>query len=128
MHARLDGGRAALLTRTGLDWSHRYRHTIEALQALPVMSAYLDGELCALGSDGVPSFSRLQAAMDEGRTGELVFYAFDLLHPTARARRRCRSSSARSGCNACSRTALRFSEARDGRRPALSGRGLPAGS
>ena len=80
MHARLDGGQAALLTRTGLDWSHRYRRTIEALRALPVKSAYLDGELCALGSEGVPSFSRLQAAMDEGRTGELVFYAFDLLH------------------------------------------------
>ena len=80
MHARLDGSRVALLTRTGLDWSHRYRRTIEALRALPVKSAYLDGELCALGTDGVPSFSRLQAAMDEGRTDELVFYAFDVLH------------------------------------------------
>jgi len=39
-----------------------------------VTSAYLDGELCALGRDGVPSFSRLQAAMDEWRTGELVFF------------------------------------------------------
>ena len=42
-------------------------------------SAYLDGELCALGPDCVPVFGRLQAAMDEGRTDELVFYAFDLL-------------------------------------------------
>ena len=32
MHARIDGGKATLLTRTGLDWSHRYRRTIEALQ------------------------------------------------------------------------------------------------
>jgi bifunctional non-homologous end joining protein LigD len=44
-----------------------------------VKSAYLDGELCALYSNGVPSFSRLQAAMDEGQTGELVFFVFDLL-------------------------------------------------
>ena len=29
--------------------------------------------------DGVPAFSRLQAAMDERRTGDLVFFAFDLL-------------------------------------------------
>ena len=29
--------------------------------------------------DGVTSFSRLQAAMDEGRTGKLVFFTFDLL-------------------------------------------------
>jgi bifunctional non-homologous end joining protein LigD len=45
---------------------------------LKVKSAYLDGELCALYPDGVPSFSRRQG-MDEGRTGELVFFAFDLL-------------------------------------------------
>jgi bifunctional non-homologous end joining protein LigD len=80
MHARLDGGQVNLLTRTGLDWSHRYRRTIDALAELPVKSAYLDGELCALNSDGVPVFSRLQAAMDEGRTGDLIFFAFDLLY------------------------------------------------
>ena len=79
MHARIDGRDIKLLTRTGLDWSHRYRRTIEALGSLQVKSAYLDGELCALYPDGVPSFSRLQAAMDDGRTGELVFFAFDLL-------------------------------------------------
>jgi DNA ligase D-like protein (predicted ligase) len=44
-----------------------------------VKSAYIDGELCALNADGVPVFSRLQAAMDEGRTDQLVFFAFDLL-------------------------------------------------
>jgi ATP-dependent DNA ligase len=80
MHARIDGGQARLLTRTGLDWSYRYRRTIEALRVMPVKSAYIDGELCALGPDGVPVFSRLQAAMDEGRTDQLVFFAFDLLH------------------------------------------------
>jgi bifunctional non-homologous end joining protein LigD len=79
MHARITGGSARLLTRTGLDWSHRYRRTIEALKALPVDSAYIDGELCALDAAGVPVLSRLQAAMDEGRTGDLVFFAFDLL-------------------------------------------------
>ena len=44
MHARIDGGKAKLLTRTGLDWSHRYERTIEALGSLKVKSAYLDGE------------------------------------------------------------------------------------
>jgi ATP-dependent DNA ligase len=53
MHARIDSGKATLLTRTGLDWSHRYRRTIEALRELPVRTAYLDGELCALNADGV---------------------------------------------------------------------------
>jgi bifunctional non-homologous end joining protein LigD len=80
MHARIDGDQVKLLTRTGLDWSHRYKRTIEALGSLKVKSAYVDGELCALNSDGVPVFSRLQAAMDEGRTGDLIFFAFDLLY------------------------------------------------
>jgi DNA ligase D-like protein (predicted ligase) len=80
MHARLADGKPQLLTRTGLDWSYRYRSTIEALRSLPVKSAYLDGELCAVRPDGVPAFSRLQAAMDEGRTDELIFFTFDLLY------------------------------------------------
>jgi ATP-dependent DNA ligase len=79
MHARVDGGQIKLLTRAGLDWSHRYRRTIEALGSLRVKTAYLDGKLCALNADGVPVFSRLQAAMDEGRTDQLIFFAFDLL-------------------------------------------------
>lgn len=79
MHARVNDGWAKLLTRTGLDWSHRYSRTIDALRSLKVNSAYIDGELCALNADGVPVFSRLQAAMDEGRTDQLVFFAFDLL-------------------------------------------------
>ncbi|MGY3441316.1 ATP-dependent DNA ligase [Bradyrhizobium sp. USDA 4473] len=79
MHARIDGSDIRLLTRTGLDWSNRYQATIVALRALKVENAYLDGELCAVRPDGVTSFSRLQAATDEGRTGDLVFFAFDLL-------------------------------------------------
>ncbi len=79
IHARIDDNGIPLLTRTSLDWSHRYRETVSALRALPVQNAYLDGELCAVRHDGVTSFSRLQAAMDERRTGELVFFAFDLL-------------------------------------------------
>ncbi len=80
LHARLDGGRVNLLTRTGLDWSHRYPRISKALATLEVKSAYLDGELCALDAEGVPTFSRLQAAMDEGKTDQLVYFVFDLLH------------------------------------------------
>src|SRR5262249_40754928 len=80
MHARLDSGKIQLLTRTGLDWSRRYRFTIEALRFLRVKTAYLDGELCALRPDGVPAFGRPQAAMDEGRTDDLVFIVFALLY------------------------------------------------
>jgi hypothetical protein len=42
MHAPIDGGQVKLPTHTGLDWSHRYWRTIEALDSLKVKSAYLD--------------------------------------------------------------------------------------
>src|SRR5688572_6385321 len=71
MHARIESRDIKLLTRTGLDRSHRCRRTVEALGSLKVKSAYLDGELCALDGYGVPVFSRLQVA---GSTDQLVFF------------------------------------------------------
>jgi ATP-dependent DNA ligase len=65
-------------------------YTASALRAPRAKTAYIDGELCALRADGVPSFGLLQAAMDQGRTNSLVFFAFDLLYLDARALRRCR--------------------------------------
>jgi ATP-dependent DNA ligase len=36
MHARLDGGQARLLTRTGLDWTDKYLSTAKALGVIDV--------------------------------------------------------------------------------------------
>ena len=36
LHARIDRGRVALLTRTGLDWTEKYPGTADALRSLPV--------------------------------------------------------------------------------------------
>jgi DNA ligase D-like protein (predicted ligase) len=80
MAARIDHGRAQLLTRTGLDWSDKYPSITEALAKVGARSAYLDGELCGVGDDGLPSFSQTQAAGDGERGVRLVYYAFDLLH------------------------------------------------
>jgi DNA ligase D-like protein (predicted ligase) len=79
IHARLDRGKALLLTRTGLDWTDRYEPTAKAISALAAQTAYVDGELCAVRSDGTTSFSEMQAATDEGRTANLVYFVFDLL-------------------------------------------------
>jgi DNA ligase D-like protein (predicted ligase) len=78
IHARLVGG-TRLLTRTGLDWTDRYDATAKAISALAAQTAYVDGELCAVRSDGTTSFSEMQAATDEGRTINLLYFAFDLL-------------------------------------------------
>jgi DNA ligase D-like protein (predicted ligase) len=80
MSARIERGRVQLLTRTGLDWSDKYPSVVATLAKLPVRAAYLDGELCGVGDDGLPSFSQTQAASDGERGVRLVYYAFDLLH------------------------------------------------
>src|ERR1700737_1617952 len=79
-HARLDRGGAQLLTRTGLDWTHKYRAIAAALSALPAKQAYLDGELCGITPDGKTSFSLIQAASDSGNAAALVLFLFDLLY------------------------------------------------
>jgi bifunctional non-homologous end joining protein LigD len=78
MSARI--GRAKLLTRTGLDWSEKYPSVIAALAKVRAKTAYLDGELCGIGEDGLPSFSQTQAASDGERAVPLAYFAFDLLH------------------------------------------------
>jgi ATP-dependent DNA ligase len=80
MHARLDRGRAQLLTRTGLDWTHKYPSIAAAVSVLPAKQAYLDGELCGVTSDGKTSFSMIQTASDSGNADALVFFLFDLLY------------------------------------------------
>src|ERR1700731_2711862 len=80
MHARLDHGKAQLLTRTGLDWTHKYAPIAGALSLLPAKEAYLDGELCGVRPDGKTSFSLIQAASDTGNADALVFFMFDLLY------------------------------------------------
>jgi bifunctional non-homologous end joining protein LigD len=80
MHARLDRSRVKLLTRTGLDWTHKYPAIAKAVASLKGRLAYLDGELCGLGPDGITSFSTVQLASDSGNAAALVFFLFDLLH------------------------------------------------
>jgi hypothetical protein len=55
MHARLDRGSVRLLTRTGLDWAHKYPAIAEAVSSMSARQAYLDGELCGVGPDGITS-------------------------------------------------------------------------
>jgi bifunctional non-homologous end joining protein LigD len=80
MHARLDHGAVKLLTRTGLDWTPKYPPIAKAIAALGARQAYVDGELCGVGPDGITSFSMVQLASDAGNAAGLVFFLFDLLH------------------------------------------------
>src|ERR1700738_3326599 len=80
LHARLDRGKAQLLTRTGLDWTHKYPSIAAAVPVLPVKQAYLDGELCGITRDGKTSFSLIQTASDSGNADALVFFSSTFLY------------------------------------------------
>src|ERR1700735_4825790 len=55
--ARIEAGRAKLLTLTGLDWSDKYPAMQTLLTAVRAKTAYLDGELCGVGADGLSKVS-----------------------------------------------------------------------
>jgi bifunctional non-homologous end joining protein LigD len=74
---RIEDGRVSLKTRKGLDWTEKFGAIAKAAAGLP--DAILDGEIVALNQDGVPEFAALQAAISEGKTNDLIFFAFDLL-------------------------------------------------
>jgi bifunctional non-homologous end joining protein LigD len=71
------GGRATLRTRKGLDWTGRFPEL--AADAATWPDAVIDGEVCALAEDSSPDFSALQAALSDEQTGDLIYFAFDLL-------------------------------------------------
>lgn len=81
MQARIEHGSVKLLTRTGLDWTERFGDEIsQALKAIPVQTALLDGEIVVETGNGSSDFSLLQADLSEGRSNRFVYYVFDLLH------------------------------------------------
>jgi bifunctional non-homologous end joining protein LigD len=74
---RVEGGDARLKTRKGLDWTEKFEAIAKEASSLP--DVLIDGEIVALDQNGAPDFSALQAALSDGKTGNLIFFAFDLL-------------------------------------------------
>ena len=72
--------RVSLLTRKGLDWTHRMPDLARAAEQIPCDSAVIDGEVVVLDDKGATSFADLQAAFQEGAKVHLNYFAFDLLH------------------------------------------------
>jgi bifunctional non-homologous end joining protein LigD len=78
MLAQLRGGQARIRSRNGLDWTDRLPAQVESLEALPVADADLDGELVALDDNGLSDFGRLQQALKQSRSANLLYVVFDL--------------------------------------------------
>jgi bifunctional non-homologous end joining protein LigD len=78
--AGIEAGKVRMLTRSGLDWTARFRPIAAALAALKARAAYLDGEIAVMDEDGVTSFAALQDALSRGQGERLTYHIFDLLH------------------------------------------------
>jgi bifunctional non-homologous end joining protein LigD len=74
---RVESGEVTLKTRKGLDWTPKFGAIAKAASKLP--DCIVDGEIVALDHRGSPDFAGLQAALSDGKTDDLIFFAFDLL-------------------------------------------------
>jgi bifunctional non-homologous end joining protein LigD len=80
LQARVDGDDVRLLTRTGLDWTPRFQTIAEAVRKLGVATAVFDGEVVVEDERGASSFTQLVAELKAGRSANMAYYVFDLLH------------------------------------------------
>ena len=80
IQARKSGPQVQLITRSGLDWTHRMKTIATQVSILPCESAILDGEVVVLDHNGNTSFADLQAAFQDGANKPLTYFVFDLLH------------------------------------------------
>lgn len=77
IQARVEKGVCVLRSRKGLDWTHRFPEIAAACSKLP--DCIVDGEICGLDTEGLPSFSGLQEALSSKKTGKLVYFVFDCM-------------------------------------------------
>jgi len=76
--ARIDGDDVRLFTRNGHDWSAKMPRQVEALKALGLDAAWLDGEMVVVDDNGVADFQALQNAFDTEHDERITYYLFDL--------------------------------------------------
>jgi bifunctional non-homologous end joining protein LigD len=75
---RIDGDDVRIFTRNGNDWTEKLQPIADGLAQLGLTSAWLDGEIVVLNDAGIPDFNRLQNAIDNARTAEIVLFVFDV--------------------------------------------------
>lgn len=76
---RIDNNEVRFLTRSGLDWTLRYKKLIETAKKLKLQNAILDGEIVWLNEKGQSDFQQLQNALSENNFDRIYYYIFDLL-------------------------------------------------
>ncbi|MFT3988106.1 DNA ligase D [Aestuariivirga sp.] len=78
MLASADGA-ARLYTRSGLDWTAKFKPIADDAKLLSCSSCLIDGEAVVLDGKGISDFPALVAALEAGKAGNIIFMAFDVL-------------------------------------------------
>jgi bifunctional non-homologous end joining protein LigD len=76
--ARVENGKARLVTRNGNDWTAKMPALAKEIESLPLESAWLDGEIVVMKPNGVPDFNALQNAIDASKGTSVSYFVFDL--------------------------------------------------
>ncbi|KAG1392425.1 hypothetical protein G6F59_014604 [Rhizopus arrhizus] len=76
--ADLHDGEVKLRSRNGLDWTADFPEVVQAIRALPVRDARLDGELVVLDAQGRSDLAALQRVIDGSSKQPLRYIVFDL--------------------------------------------------
>ncbi|MDP8997900.1 MAG: DNA ligase D [Pseudomonadota bacterium] len=73
------GQNVKIYTRSGQDWSDKFSSLVSAIQSLNLAPVVIDGEAVVFNSNGISDFPTLVTALQNSRSGSIVFVAFDLL-------------------------------------------------
>ena len=76
--ARIEDGDVRLFTRNGHDWTSKFKVLAESVGSLGIESAWIDGEIVVMGTNGMPNFNALQNSIDNARTKDVIYFVFDL--------------------------------------------------
>ncbi|HSH89716.1 MAG TPA: DNA ligase D, partial [Ramlibacter sp.] len=78
MLARVERGGIQLVTRNGNEWTRKLPKLVESLKAMALPDGWYDGEIVMPGADRPSDFQALQGSFDTARTGDIVYYLFDV--------------------------------------------------
>lgn len=80
MLCRIEKGDVRMISRSGKDWTGNFPSIARCAARLPVDTAWLDGEVVVMDSQGRTSFQTLQNVLSSERTSSLHYFAFDLMY------------------------------------------------
>ena len=80
MLMRIDRGEVRMISRNGKEWTANFPNVTRCASRLPVDTAWIDGEVVVLETDGRSSFQALQNALSTDHSDELHYFAFDVMY------------------------------------------------